>query len=208
MLRPFSVINRGQVIPLVLATGLGLGCRRELILGTVAMESRDAAAVNAPDGGDDARVDVAIGPDDAPGAVPDAPGAVPDAVAAGRVAVKFCNLWYNHPMTLEIGPQPVRLAADWGTCAPPLGEPCPTIPGGQVEMVLRRDVNSTSGVLKADMVLDRQYIVALEPRFPLPLIEGLVAYLLPVGASCSAVESRLPDPDPGAPDGGTGADGR
>jgi hypothetical protein len=198
MFRSSSATNRRHTVPLALATVLGLGCRNDLVLGTIdalAMERRDAAAVNATDGGGNASVDAAIDPD---GARVD-PGTAPDAATAGRTAVKFCNLWYNHPMTLEIGPEPVRLAAELGKCAPPLGEPCPTIPGGPVEVVLRFDANRVAGMANADLMLDRQYIFSLEPRYGRPFIEGLVGYLLPAGASCPAVEARLPDPDGGTP---------
>jgi hypothetical protein len=192
MSRWFSPHIRRQTVPLALATVLGLGCRHDdLVLGAVdatGLERLDAAAAHATDGGGPANVDAATGPD---GARVD-PGTVPDPAGAGRTAVKFCNHYHNFPMMLEIGPEPIRLTADAGKCAPLLGEPCPTIAGGQVEMVLRPNINYSAGKVKVDLMSDRQYIFSLEePRDGRLTIEAVVAYLLPAGSSCSAVEALV-----------------
>jgi hypothetical protein len=175
-------------IPLAAATVLGLAC-----------------------GGNHAHVDAAVVPIDVGNDRPTTSDTRVVEAAPGSIAVKFCNrveLGYpNYPLTLEIGPQPVALTAEFDHCSPPPGEPCATMAGGPLQLVLVDDRDALLGIANLNLLPDRQYLFVLEPDRRGALIQRLAGYLLPPGTSCAGVE--VPPSSAGAfsLDGGTPVDG-
>ena len=131
-------------VTLVLSALLGWGCGGD-------GNSPPASPVNPPPGtatGADGGAPVTVPPGGGrDGGTRDTPAGTPspfDGGQSGTAVAKFCNtlvLASGASLNLElaIGTPPVVLVAGSGKCTPPVGQPCTTIPAGNVMVALSRD---------------------------------------------------------------------